>query len=146
VANPTSLEADGAGTSTITVQLKDANGNNLAASGGTVALSTTAGTLSAVTDKGDGSYTATLTVPTAASTATSRPVSSCSATAASATRAAAATMSIHVESRCTKDMFLTSRDDRSGERCSREMAQMPVQEPQTGYSGDAPTEDHPPRL
>jgi hypothetical protein len=60
-ANPTSIVADGASTSTITVQLKDANGNNLIASGGTVVIATSLGTMSATTDNNDGTYTATLT-------------------------------------------------------------------------------------
>ncbi|HEX8212012.1 MAG TPA: invasin domain 3-containing protein [Longimicrobium sp.] len=60
-ANPTSIVADGASTSTITVQLKDANGNNLTASGGTVLIETSSGTMSATTDNNDGTYTATLT-------------------------------------------------------------------------------------
>lgn len=69
-ASPTTLTANGSSKSTITVQLKDANGNNLTASGGTVTLSTTEGTLGAVTDRRDGSYTAQLTAPTTAGTAT----------------------------------------------------------------------------
>src|SRR6266545_3693797 len=64
-----SIVADGATTSTITVQLEDANGNNLTASGGTVALATSRGTLSAVTNVGDGTYTATLTSGLTAGTA-----------------------------------------------------------------------------
>src|SRR5690606_15306108 len=52
-------------TATITVQLKDAAGNNLTASGGTVVLTTTLGTLGDFQDNADGTYTATLssTVP-----------------------------------------------------------------------------------
>jgi adhesin/invasin len=68
-ANPTSIVANGTATSTITVQLKDFNGNNLTSSAGTVALSTTLGTLSAVTDNANGTYTATLTAGTVAGTA-----------------------------------------------------------------------------
>src|SRR5690606_33148216 len=51
--------------STITVQLKDAAGNNLTSSGGTVVLTTTLGTLDDFQDNADGTYTATLssTVP-----------------------------------------------------------------------------------
>ena len=52
------------------MQLKDASGNDLSTSGGTVVLSTDLGSLSAVTDNGDGTYTATLTSATAAGTAT----------------------------------------------------------------------------
>ncbi|MGZ4381303.1 MAG: invasin domain 3-containing protein [Gaiellaceae bacterium] len=62
-ASPGSIAPDGSSTSTITVQLEDAAGNNLIAGGDIVALSTTGGTLSAVTDNHDGTYTATLTSP-----------------------------------------------------------------------------------
>jgi hypothetical protein len=69
-ADSASIVADGTSTSTITVQLKDGSGTNLTTSGGTVALFTTAGTLSAVTDNADGTYTATLTSSTTAGSAT----------------------------------------------------------------------------
>ena len=69
-ADPTSIEADGTSTTSITVQLKDANGNNLTAGGSAVTMSTTSGSLSSVTDEGDGTYTATLTSSTTAGTAT----------------------------------------------------------------------------
>jgi hypothetical protein len=69
-AAPTSIVSDGSSTSTITVQLKDADGYNITTGGDTVALFTTAGTLSAVTDSGDGTYTAALTSSTAVETAT----------------------------------------------------------------------------
>ncbi|MEJ2152679.1 MAG: invasin domain 3-containing protein, partial [Gemmatimonadota bacterium] len=69
-ANPTSIPADGASTSTITVQLKDGGGSNETNGGDLVTLSTTAGTLSSVTDNNDGTYTATLTSSTTAGTAT----------------------------------------------------------------------------
>lgn len=55
------LVADGETKTTITIQLKDANGNNLATGGANVQLSATSGTLSAVKDNGDGTYTVTLT-------------------------------------------------------------------------------------
>ena len=56
-ANPTVLENDAVSTSTITVQIKDAGGNNHASGGETVNLITTAGTLlGAVTDNGNGTY------------------------------------------------------------------------------------------
>ena len=69
-ASPASITADGSSTSTITVQLKDANGNNLSSSGGTVSLSSTAGTLSSVTNNNNGTYSATLTSATTAGSAT----------------------------------------------------------------------------
>lgn len=69
-ANPTSIDADGSSTSTITVLLRDAFGNTLTAGGATVVLSTTLGTLGAVTDNGNGTYSATLTSSTTAGTAT----------------------------------------------------------------------------
>ncbi len=60
-ASPTSVPGNGVSTATITVQLKDAGGNDLTVGGDAVALATTLGTLSAVTDNGDGSYSAGLT-------------------------------------------------------------------------------------
>ncbi|WP_434777457.1 invasin domain 3-containing protein [Neisseria sp. Ec49-e6-T10] len=69
-ADPVTITADGLSTSTITVQLKDASGNNLTTGGDTVLLNissdtgTPAGTLGTVADNGDGTYTATLTSPT----------------------------------------------------------------------------------
>ena len=69
-ANPIAITADGQSTSTITVQAKDANGNNLAAGGDAVVLATTLGALGAVADNNDGTYTATLTAGVVAGTAT----------------------------------------------------------------------------
>ena len=69
-AAPLTIVGDGTTHSTITVQLKDAAGTNLGAGGDTVALATTSGTLSAVTDNADGTYTATLTSPVGAGSAT----------------------------------------------------------------------------
>jgi hypothetical protein len=87
-ANPTNVVADGTSTSTITMQAKDANGNNLTTGGlivnvECVAIATTTGssstpvvgvikltstmsvigpaTLSSVSDNADGTYTATIT-------------------------------------------------------------------------------------
>src|SRR5690606_17087872 len=57
-ADPSTITTDGS--STITIQLKDAAGNNLTASGGTVVLTTTLGTLDDFQDNADGTYTATL--------------------------------------------------------------------------------------
>ena len=63
-ASPTSIVANGSSISAITVRLKDAAGNDLAGSGGVVALGLTGtGSLSAVADNGDGTYSATLTSP-----------------------------------------------------------------------------------
>ena len=58
-ANPTSMTTDG--TSTVTIQLKDALGNLIVNNRGTVTLSSTLGFLSAVTYVSNGLYTATLT-------------------------------------------------------------------------------------
>ena len=70
-ASPTSIAADGASTSTITVQVNDAGGSPVAGGGNTVVLSNGgAGTLSEVTYTTNGAYTATLTAPTAAGSAT----------------------------------------------------------------------------
>ncbi len=60
-ANPSSIAADGSTASTITVQAKDANGNDEMSGGANVVVSTTVGTVSSVTDNGDGTYSATLT-------------------------------------------------------------------------------------
>ncbi|HHU4047297.1 TPA: invasin domain 3-containing protein [Enterobacter cloacae] len=60
-ASPVSIVADGAEASTVALMLKDANNN--AISGQTVAFSSslTGSSVSSVTDKGDGTYTAQLT-------------------------------------------------------------------------------------
>ena len=68
-AYPAAIPADGEYMSTITVQLKDAGGNNVNNGGYTVTLSATAGTLSDVTENHDGTYTATLTSSTTATVA-----------------------------------------------------------------------------
>ena len=69
-ANPTSIQANGITTSTITIQLKDSSNNNLTTTGGTVVVTTTAGTLGTVVDNNNGTYTVTLTSSTTAATAT----------------------------------------------------------------------------
>jgi uncharacterized repeat protein (TIGR01451 family) len=69
-ASPTSIPADGVSTSTITVQLFDANGNPLTSGGDNVALSTSRGSLGGVFDNGNGTYTAILTASTTPQTAT----------------------------------------------------------------------------
>ena len=60
-ANPTSIVANGTSTSTVTVQLKDSDGTNFSKSGGIVEIGTSTGTLSAVVDNNDGTYSAILT-------------------------------------------------------------------------------------
>jgi adhesin/invasin len=67
--SPAKIVANGVSTSTITLQARDQYGNVRKAGGDTVALQTTRGTLSAVTDRGNGKYTATLTSSTAAGAA-----------------------------------------------------------------------------
>ena len=69
VASPTAIAADGTSTSTITVQLRDADGFPLSSGGDDVTLSTTLGTLSTIRDAGNGTYTATLRSTTAGGTA-----------------------------------------------------------------------------
>ena len=66
-----SVTTDGIATSTLTVQAKDAQGNNLISSGGTVTLAdnSTTAILSGVTDLNNGTYTATIS-NTAAETVT----------------------------------------------------------------------------
>ena len=60
-AAPVSIVADGSSKTTLTVRLRDAYGNALTASAGTVSMSTSGGIIGAVSDKGNGTYTATLT-------------------------------------------------------------------------------------
>ncbi|HTX98889.1 MAG TPA: invasin domain 3-containing protein [Bacteroidota bacterium] len=67
-ANPTSIVANGASTSLITVQLKDAYGNNLTTGGSSVGVTAPLGSLGSVSDLGNGSYNATLTSGTVAGT------------------------------------------------------------------------------
>ncbi len=68
-ANPLSIPADSNSTATITVQVKDTGGVNLTSGGDIVVLETTLGTISAVTDNGNGTYTATLRSGKASGTA-----------------------------------------------------------------------------
>ena len=60
-ANPAVIRNNGTSTSQITVQLKDTYNNPLNTGGNNVVLSATAGSLSSVTDNGNGSYSAVLT-------------------------------------------------------------------------------------
>jgi hypothetical protein len=69
-AAPGSIVADGTSTATVTLQAKDANGNELDAGGAAVVFFTTAGTIGAANDEGDGTYTAQLTSSTSLETAT----------------------------------------------------------------------------
>jgi adhesin/invasin len=70
VAVPTALTGNGSTTSTITVQAKDAAGNNLSTGGATIIVTTNLGTIGSVTDHSNGTYTATLTSSASAGTAT----------------------------------------------------------------------------
>ncbi|TVP56563.1 MAG: hypothetical protein EA351_07575 [Gemmatimonadales bacterium] len=69
-ASPTRIAADGSSTASIVVELRDRFSNPLDSGGAEVVLATTAGTLSGVTDVGDGTYTASLTSSADARTAT----------------------------------------------------------------------------
>uniref|UniRef100_UPI000248DFBC invasin domain 3-containing protein n=1 Tax=Paenibacillus elgii TaxID=189691 RepID=UPI000248DFBC len=69
-AGSVTLAADGASQTTVSVKLKDAQGNAMTSGGSTVAITTTLGTVSTVTDNQNGTYTATLTAPTTVGTAT----------------------------------------------------------------------------
>jgi len=78
-AGAPSLIADGAASTPLTVQLKDADGNDLTFGGADVELTTSLGILTAgaenattvnAVDNGDGTYTATLTAGTVAGSAT----------------------------------------------------------------------------
>jgi gliding motility-associated-like protein len=68
-ANQTTINADGTATSTITIQLKDALGNNLTTTGGTVTVATSAGTLGTVVDNNNGTYSVILTSSNVVTTA-----------------------------------------------------------------------------
>ena len=68
-ASASSITANGSSTSSITVQLVDAYGNNLTVGGATVAIASTRGTVGSVFDNNDGTYTASLTSSTSAGTA-----------------------------------------------------------------------------
>jgi hypothetical protein len=70
-ADPVEITADGASTSTITVQARDSDGNNIETGGANVIIETDAGTLlGSVVDNGDGTYTQQLQSSTTADTAT----------------------------------------------------------------------------
>lgn len=64
-ASPKSITANGTATSTITIQLKDDQGNNITSGGDSVTAATTLGSLGSITDNGNGTYTAILTSGTA---------------------------------------------------------------------------------
>ena len=68
-ASPKIIRANGTDYSTIFVQLKDAKGNNLTGNGGLVTISSTLGTVSAVVNNNNGTYTAILTGGITAGTA-----------------------------------------------------------------------------
>ncbi|OMF84363.1 hypothetical protein BK146_30990, partial [Paenibacillus sp. FSL R7-0333] len=59
----TTLTADGSSQTTVTVKLRDAQGNALRSGGAAVAVSATSGTVGPVTDNQDGTYSAKLTAP-----------------------------------------------------------------------------------
>ena len=59
-----SIAADGADTTTVTIQLRDANDNNYAGAAVTVVPSTSRGTLSPIVNRGNGRYTVLLTAGT----------------------------------------------------------------------------------
>ena len=70
-ASPSSLTANGTSTSTLTVQLRDAAGNNLTSSAGTLTFDTPSlGSIGVVTDNLDGTYTAAYTAGTSAGVVT----------------------------------------------------------------------------
>ncbi len=68
-AKPTSLDADGSSTSTITVVARDNFGNPINTGGDQVEILTDLGSISATTDRGNGTYTAMLTATDSEGTA-----------------------------------------------------------------------------
>lgn len=69
-ADSASMAADGHSSSLVTVTVRDAYGNLVGASAGTVILATSLGSLGDITDHGDGTYTATFTAGTIAGSVT----------------------------------------------------------------------------
>jgi hypothetical protein len=69
-ADPTTILANGTSTSTVTVTVRDEEGNRIPSGGDDIQLFTTAGSLGPVTDRNDGTYTATLTSSTTSGIAT----------------------------------------------------------------------------
>ncbi|WP_286926286.1 InlB B-repeat-containing protein [Lysinibacillus sp. UBA6686] len=65
-----SLVANGVSQAIVTVQLKDAQGNDITTGGEMVTISSTLGIVNAVTDNNNGTYTATLTAPSTTGTGT----------------------------------------------------------------------------
>ena len=59
--SPVAIPANGTSQSLITVQLKDAFGNNVPTGGATVIITASKGTISSVTDNGNGTYAASVT-------------------------------------------------------------------------------------
>src|SRR5205085_5885814 len=59
-----SMIANGSSTVAITAQLRDGNGNPYVFSNPAMSISPSAGTLGAISNNGNGNYTATLTAPT----------------------------------------------------------------------------------
>ena len=68
-ASPKIIKANGKDYATLFVQLKDFKGNNLTGNGGVVTISSTLGTVSAVVNNNNGTYTAVLTGGITAGTA-----------------------------------------------------------------------------
>lgn len=66
--NDSSLLADGTSQTTVTVKLKDAQGNDVTTGGATVSISSTLGIIGTVTTHNNGTYTATLTAPSTVGT------------------------------------------------------------------------------
>lgn len=66
--NKNTIKANGVEPARVTVQLKEETGENIVVGGETVVITTSFGELTATTDNGDGTYTATLTSNVAGST------------------------------------------------------------------------------
>lgn len=80
-ASVASVVANDSSTSTITVQLKDSSGINFNSGGSTVVIQSSLGTLSAVTDNSNGTYSATLRSSSAGSAAVTASVNGTAITA-----------------------------------------------------------------
>ena len=116
---PTSILANGSSTSTITLQLKDAFGNNLTAGdGATYVFSTDRGSIGSATNNGNGTYSTTLTSSTSAGTATVSATRNAAAfsnsTSVTFTPGAAVSLDVAAPANATAGSALLGHRDREG--------------------------------
>ncbi|MEO7016588.1 MAG: invasin domain 3-containing protein [Leifsonia sp.] len=116
-----SIPADGSTTSTVTVTVRDLNGDPVGTGGDTVTMATDLGTLGAVKDNGDGTYTASLSGTVAGASTVTFKVNGIAATntatvalvavpTASTSTVAASAASIPPDGSTTSTVTVTVRD------------------------------------